>query len=56
MVLCQQVQEGIATVSKLLENGQDGKKNLFESEGEKITLQISGIKLPRINDSQIIKM
>merc|ERR550519_2584386 len=51
-----QVEEGIATVSKLLENGQDGKKNLFESEGEKITLQISGIKLPRINDSQIIKI
>merc|ERR1740122_821449 len=41
-----QVEEGIATVSKLLENGQDGKKNLFESEGEKITLQISGIKIP----------
>merc|ERR1719203_997464 len=51
-----QVEEGITAVSNLLDNGQDGKKNLFESEGEKITLQISGIKLPRINDSQIIKI
>jgi len=50
-----QVEEGIRTLKKLLDNPGE-KKQLFESEGEKISLQISGIKLPRINDSQIIKI
>merc|ERR1719246_180878 len=51
-----QVEDGITTIVKLLEAGEGEKKNLFESEGEKISLQISGIKLPRVNDSQIIKI
>jgi len=53
-----QVEDGITTIVKLLEGGggEGEKKNLFESEGEKISLQISGIKLPRVNDSQIIKI
>lgn len=52
-----QVEDGIATIAKLLGGGGEGeKKKLFESEGEKISLQISGIKLPRVNDSQIIKI
>merc|ERR1719469_954391 len=42
-----QVEDGITTIVKLLEAGEGEKKNLFESEGEKISLQISGIKLPR---------
>merc|ERR1719319_677927 len=53
-----QVEDGITTIVKLLGGvgGEGEKKNLFESEGEKISLQISGIKLPRVNDSQIIKI
>merc|ERR1719469_1316646 len=51
-----QVEDGITTIAKLLAAGEGEKKNLFESEGEKISLQISGIKLPRVNDSQIIKI
>ena len=32
-----------------------GKSELFESEGNRLRLQVSGIKLPRDSDSVIIK-
>jgi len=51
-----QVEEGIKTMKALLANISKEKKELFDSDGEKISLQISGIKLPRVNDSQIIKI
>ena len=51
-----QVEEGLKTVKNLLANLSKEKKELFDNDGEKISLQISGIKLPRVNDSQIIKM
>ena len=36
-------------------NNEDGK-DLFGSEGKKISLQVAGIKLPREREQQVIKM
>merc|ERR1711915_948734 len=44
--------------SKLLEinNSDTSNKNLFSSEGQKVSLQIAGIKLPRDSEAQVLKI
>jgi len=54
----QQIIDGVQAFTKLLElNSAESKnKNLFSSEGQKVGLQISAIKIPRENECQVIKM
>jgi len=53
-----QVEEAVKAFSKLLElnSAEAAEKSLFSSEGTKISLQISGIKLPRDVENQVIKI
>jgi len=54
----EQIVEGVKAFKKLLElnSGDDANKDLFASEGKKINLQISGIKIPRESERQVIKV
>jgi len=54
----EQIVEGVKAFKKLLElnSGEDANKDLFASEGKKINLQISGIKIPRETEKQVIKV
>lgn len=50
-----QIEEGVRAFSKLVELGLEDKKDLFASDGQKVSLQVSGIKLPKSSDSQVLK-
>jgi ribosome biogenesis protein UTP30 len=56
----QQIAEGLTAFSKLLElRDADAKKDLLgavSGEGRKVQLQVAGIKLPRVNEAQILKI
>jgi len=53
-----QIEDGVTAFSKLLElnSAEAAEKSLFSTEGQKVNLQISGIKLPREIESQAIKI
>jgi len=53
-----QIIEAVRAFSKLLEinNSDTSNKNLFSSEGQKVSLQIAGIKLPRDSEAQVLKI
>jgi len=50
-----QIEEGVRAFSKLMELEGGDKKDLFASDGQKVTLQISGIRLPRDSEAQVLK-
>lgn len=41
---------------KLLKVNSAEKKDLFGSEGQKVTLQVAGVKIPREREQQVIKL
>jgi len=53
-----QVEEAVKAFTKLLDlnSAKAAEKSLFSSEGAKISLQISGIKLPRDVENQVVKI
>jgi len=53
-----QIEDAVTAFSKLLKlnSAEAEEKSLFSTEGQKVSLQISGIKLPRETESQAIKM
>jgi len=53
-----QIEDAVTAFSKLLKlnSAEAEEKSLFSTEGQKVNLQISGIKLPRETESQAIKM
>jgi len=53
-----QIEDAVTAFSKLLElnSAETAEKSLFATEGQKVSLQISGIKLPRDSESQVIKV
>ena len=50
------IEEAVRAFKKLLKLNSDDGKDLFGSEGKKISLQVAGIKLPREREQQVIKM
>jgi len=54
----EQIESGVKAFKKFLgiREEEDGNKDLFSSEGKKVSLQISGIKVPRETEKQNIKM
>jgi len=53
-----QIDDAVQAFTKLLDlnSAEAEEKSLFSSEGQKISLQISGVKLPRDCESQVIKI
>jgi len=53
-----QIEEAVKAFSKLVElnSAEAAEKSLFASEGQKVSLQISGVKLARDTESQVIKI
>jgi len=53
-----QIIEAVKAFSKLLEinNSDASSKSLFSSDGQKVSLQIAGIKLPRDSEAQVLKI
>jgi len=53
-----QIDEAVKAFTKLLDlnKAEADEKSLFSTEGQKISLQISGVKLPRDCESQVIKI
>jgi len=53
-----QIEDAVTAFSKLLKlnSAEAEEKSLFSTEGQKVSLQISGIKLPRETECQAIKM
>jgi len=54
----EQVQDAVTAFSKLLElsRAETEKKSLFSSDGEKVALQVSGIKIPREKERQVVRV
>ena len=50
------IEEAVRAFKKLLKLNSDDGKDLFGSEGKKISLQVAGIKVPREREQQVIKM
>jgi len=57
-LLPEQVQDAVTAFSKLLElsRAETEKKSLFSSDGEKVALQVSGIKIPREKERQVVRV
>lgn len=53
-----QIEEAVKAFSKLVElnSAEAAEKSLFASEGQKVSLQISGVKLARDSENQVIKI
>jgi len=53
-----QIEEAVKAFTKLVElnSAEAAEKSLFHSEGQKISLQVSGVKLPRDTESQVVKI
>lgn len=53
-----QIEDAVNAFVKLVElnNADHAEKSLFSSEGQKVSLQISGIKLPREAENQVVKI
>ena len=50
------IEEAVRAFKKLLKLNSDDGKDLFGSEGKKISLQVAGIKVPREREQQVIKL
>eukprot|EP00092_Neocalanus_flemingeri_P011912 GFUD01012844.1.p1 GENE.GFUD01012844.1~~GFUD01012844.1.p1 ORF type:complete len:551 (-),score=232.75 GFUD01012844.1:91-1743(-) len=53
-----QIDDAVNAFAKLVElnSAEAAEKSLFSSDGQKVTLQISGIKLPRDTECQVLKI
>lgn len=53
-----QIEEAVKAFAKLVElnSAEEAEKSLFSSEGQKVSLQISGVKLPRDTECQVLKI
>jgi len=53
-----QIDEAVTAFAKLVEltSAEEADKSLFSSEGQKVSLQVSGIKLPRDSECQVLNI